>query len=214
MNLSLETEKRTVQNARRGDPRAFQTLYEKHSKYVYRRCLRLTRDPHIAEDLTQEVFIQVWKKLAGFRGDSLFKTWLYQITTNIICMHFRQLQRHSRMEQFCEPEDGLSFEEILPSSSEHPDGKLLLHEVMSVLTPGYRAVLVLHDLKGYKHDEIAVILGVPSGTSKSNLYRARLRLRQAFAGTEREASKLSARGCGPRNLMKSPAHSVLVSQAA
>jgi RNA polymerase sigma-70 factor, ECF subfamily len=185
MGLSIETEKAMIQSVRSGDPRAFEVLYESHSKYVYRRCFRLTRDSRIAEDLTQDIFIQAWKKLSTFRGDCSFKTWLHRITTNILGMYFRRSQRLARLEQCCmAPEEGPSLEELLPSRGEHPDEKLMLCEIMSALTPDYRAILILHDVKGYKHDEIAEILGVPSGTSKSSLHRARLQLRKVLAGDE------------------------------
>jgi len=82
MIWSVETEKIAIENARNGDPNAFQMLYENYSRYVYRRCLRFTHDPATAEDLSQDVFIQVWRKISSFRGDSTFKTWLHPIATN------------------------------------------------------------------------------------------------------------------------------------
>lgn len=178
--LSSATEKSTIRNAQDGDPKAFQMLYENYSQYVYSRCLRLTRDPAAAEDLSQDVFIQVWKKISTFRGQSKFKTWLHRVATNIVFMYLRKVQRHPALEQYNPPARDKWIKERFASPPSNPEDRFLLYQTISVLPPGHRAVLMLHDVDGYKHDEIARILGIPSGTSKSSLHRARYRIRSAF----------------------------------
>lgn len=178
MNWSGETEKKVVGKARAGDLSAFGLLYNNYSQNVYSRCLRLTKDPDAAEDLRQDVFIQAWKKISDFRGDSRFGTWLHRVTTNIVFMHFRKKKRHPEENQISRRvKDQWSFEELLSSGPPQLDNRLLLTQAVSALRPGYRAVLMLHDVDGYKHEEIARILGIPPGTSKSNLYRAHRQIR-------------------------------------
>ena len=178
MKWSGETEKTVIGKARAGDLNAFSILYDNYSQNVYCRCLRLTKDPDAAEDLRQDVFIQAWKKISNFRGDSRFSTWLHRVTTNTVFMHFRKKKRHPEESPISRRiNDQSSIEELLSSGPPQLDNRLLLSQAVSDLRPGYRAVLMLHDVDGYKHDEIAEILGIPSGTSKSNLYRAHRQIR-------------------------------------
>ncbi len=178
MNWSGETEKKVIGRARAGDLHAFGMLYDNYSKNVYSRCLRLTKDPDTAEDLRQDVFIQAWKKISDFRGDSRFGTWLHRVTTNIVFMHFRKKNRHPEESPISRRlNDQWSIEELISSGPPQLDNRLLLTQAVSALRPGYREVLMLHDVDGYKHDEIARILGIPPGTSKSNLYRAHRQIR-------------------------------------
>lgn len=178
MKWSGETEKTVIGKARAGDLNAFSMLYDNYSQNVYSRCLRLTKDPDAAEDLRQDVFIQAWKKISNFRGDSRFSTWLHRVTTNTVFMHFRKKKRHPEESPISRRiNDQSSIEELLSSGPPQLDNRLLLSQAVSDLRPGYRAVLMLHDVDGYKHDEIAQILGIPPGTSKSNLYRAHRQIR-------------------------------------
>ena len=186
---SAEAEDDAIRNARQGDPHAFQRLYENYSSYVYHRCLRLTGDPGMAEDLRQEVFVQVWKGISKFRGDSKFKTWLYRVATNMAYMYLRRTQCRPKMEQYNPlAEDVEIEEEKISSHLFHPEDGLLLGQAMKVLAPKHRAVLVLHDCKGYKHTEIATILGIPCGTSKSILFRARREVRSALQHWRKRSS--------------------------
>jgi RNA polymerase sigma-70 factor (ECF subfamily) len=178
MNWSGETERAVIGKARAGDLNAFGMLYDNYSQNVYSRCLRLTKDPEAAEDLRQDVFIQAWRKISDFRGDSRFGTWLHRVTTNVVFMHFRKKRRHPEDNQITgHANDEWSFEKLLSSGPPQLDNRLLLTQAVSALRPGYRAVLMLHDVDGYKHEEIARILGIPLGTSKSNLYRAHRQIR-------------------------------------
>jgi RNA polymerase sigma-70 factor (ECF subfamily) len=181
MNWSGETEEAVVGKARAGDLSAFGLLYDNYSQNVYSRCLRITKDPNAAEDLRQDVFIQAWKKISDFRGDSRFGTWLHRVTTNILFMYFRKRKRHPEENQFSRrANDQLPLEELLSSGPPQLDNRMLLTQALSALRPCYRAVVMLHDIGGYKHKEIAKILDIPPGTSKSNLYRAHRQIRSGM----------------------------------
>ena len=160
----------------RGEIQPFEELFKAHHRRVYAVCLRMIGNAAEAEDLTQDVFIQVFRKLATFRGESAFSTWLHRLTVNTVLMHFRK--RRSRREQLTEdgevPERPIS--QSVPRSSALLD-RLALNEAILKLSPGYRAVFILHDVEGLQHVEIAEILGCAVGTSKSQLHKARLKLR-------------------------------------
>jgi RNA polymerase sigma-70 factor (ECF subfamily) len=138
----------------------------------------MTRNPEEAEDLTQEVFVLVFRKLDTFRGDSTFTTWLHRMTVNCILMHFRK--NHSRKEQLTAdgelPEHVISARDMLTRIPVLD--RLALDEAIAKLPAGYRAVFILHDVEGLEHLEIANILGCAVGTSKSQLHKARMKLRQ------------------------------------
>ena len=160
-----------------GDMRAFEEVYRRHHRRVYGLCMRMTQNVAEAEDLTQEVFLHLFRKIGSFRGESAFSTWLHQLTVNHVLMHFR---RNKRREQTTD--DGEMPRQIV-RGTEHPGrmqviDKITLDNALARLAPGYRAVFILHDIEGYEHEEIARILGCSTGTSKSQLHKARLRLRK------------------------------------
>lgn len=166
-----------AQRAASGDMPAFEQIYQKHNRRVYSLCLRMTQNPPEAEDLTQEVFIQLFRKLGSFRGDSAFTTWLHRLTVNQVLMHFRK--RSVRDEKTTE--DGETPDQVLPGS-ENPlnmpiVNRLALNKAIAQLPNGYRTVFILHDVEGYEHEEIGRILKVSIGTSKSQLHKARMKLR-------------------------------------
>lgn len=134
-----------------------------------------------AEDLTQEVFLQVFRKLGSFRGDSAFTTWLHRLTVNQVLMHFRK--RGVKLEHTSEEGDFTNVVETPLQSTRRISmvDRLALEKAMSELPPGYRTVFVLHDVEGYEHEEISDILHVSVGTSKSQLHKARMRLRQLLS---------------------------------
>jgi RNA polymerase sigma-70 factor (ECF subfamily) len=138
----------------------------------------MTRNPEQAKDLTQEVFVLVFRKLDTFRGESTFTTWLHRMTVNCVLMHFRK--NHSRKEQLTEdgelPEHVINARDMLTSFPILD--RLALDEAIVKLAPGYRAVFILHDVQGLEHLEIANILGCAVGTSKSQLHKARMKLRR------------------------------------
>jgi RNA polymerase sigma-70 factor, ECF subfamily len=161
-----------------GDKMAFEELYNRHHRRVYSLCLRMLQNPVEAEDLTQEVFIQLYRKIGSFRGDSAFTTWLHRMTVNQVLMHFRK--RSVKFEKTTE--EGDTPEQIV-SGTENPShmrivDKIALDNAIEQLPPGYRSVFVLHDIEGYEHEEISKLLGCSVGTSKSQLHKARLKLRR------------------------------------
>ncbi len=166
------------QLAASGDIKAFEELYQRHNRRVYSLCLRMTRNISEAEDLTQEVFIQLFRKVGSFRGESTFTTWLHRLTVNQVLMHFRK--RSVKMEQTTE--DGETPVQAV-KGTENPIrmsvvDHIALDEAIAQLSPGYRAVFLLHDVEGYEHEEIARMLGRSVGTSKSQLHKARKKLRK------------------------------------
>ncbi|HYE14002.1 MAG TPA: RNA polymerase sigma factor [Pyrinomonadaceae bacterium] len=161
-----------------GDTLAFEELYSRHSRRVYSLCLRMTANTAEAEDLTQEVFIQLHRKLGSFRGESAFTTWLHRLTVNQVLMHFRR--RGIKLEQTAD--DGDAPVQIV-AGTENPNhmpvvDRIALDKAVDQLPPGYRSVFVLHDVEGHEHEEIARMLGCSVGTSKSQLHKARMKLRQ------------------------------------
>ena len=164
------------------DMEAFEEIYRLHHKRVYSICFRMLRNASDAEDITQQVFIQLFRKLHTFRGDSSFTTWLHRMTVNQVLMHFRR--RVVKTEKTTE--DGSTPIRIV-SGTENPSrmaliDRIALNQAIGQLPPGYRMVFILHDLEGFDHDEIGKMLGCAVGTSKSQLHKARQRLRQLLTG--------------------------------
>jgi RNA polymerase sigma-70 factor (ECF subfamily) len=156
----------------------FEDLYRTHYRRVYSICLRMTGSVAEAEDLTQEVFIQLHRKLGSFRGEAAFTTWLHRLTVNQVLMHFRKRSVRSELTtDDGEIPDSVDPDTVNPESMPIVD-RIGLEIAISQLPPGYRAVFVLHDVEGYEHEEIARILGCSAGTSKSQLHKARLKLRR------------------------------------
>ncbi len=165
------------QLAAAGNLAAFEMLYQRYHRRTYSLCLRMTNSQTEAEDLTQEVFIQLFRKIGSFRGDSAFSTWLHRLTVNQVLMHFRR--RSVKNEKTSE--DGEIPEQTV-SGTENPNkmpviDRLALNKAIEQLPPGYKKVFWLHDVEGYEHEEIARMLKLSVGTSKSQLHKARLKLR-------------------------------------
>src|SRR5437870_2280693 len=158
--------------------KAFEQLYQRHNRRVYSLCLRMTQNVTEAEDLAQEVFIQLFRKIGSFRGESAFTTWLHRLTVNQVLMHFRK--RGVKLEHTSEEGDFTNVVETPLQSTRRISmvDKLALENAISQLPPGYRTVFVLHDVEGYEHGEISSLLEVSIGTSKSQLHKARMRLRE------------------------------------
>ena len=164
-------------NAQSHQAQSFEEVFRLHHRRVYSICLRMTGNPAEAEDLTQDVFVLVFRKLASFRGESAFTTWLHRLTVNQVLMHFRK--SHVRKEQLTEDGEipvGTTFDRSRFNRSPVLD-RLALDEAIVQLPHGYRLVFVLHDVEGLEHSEIASLLGCSIGTSKSQLHRARMRMR-------------------------------------
>jgi RNA polymerase sigma-70 factor, ECF subfamily len=163
--------------AGKGDMQAFEILYERHNRRVYSLCLRMTQNPVEAEDLAQDAFIQLYRKIGSFRGESAFTTWLHRLTVNQCLMHFRK--RSVKLERTTQ--EGDTPVQIV-RGTENPNAmpvldRIALDKALEKLPPGYRTVFILHDIEGHEHEEIAKMLGVAVGTSKSQLHKARMKLR-------------------------------------
>ncbi len=166
-----------AQKAATGNISAFELLYERYHRRTFSLCLRMTSSPTEAEDLTQEVFIQLFRKIGSFRGESAFSTWLHRMTVNQVLMHFRR--RSVKNEKTSE--DGEIPEQIVPGTENQAKmpvlDRIALTRAVAQLPPGYRSVFMLHDVEGYEHEEVARLLKISVGTSKSQLHKARLKLR-------------------------------------
>jgi RNA polymerase sigma-70 factor, ECF subfamily len=173
-----------VERVRRGDLGAFEELYRTHSGKLYGLLLRMVGNPADAEDLLQDVFLSAHRKLEGFRGESALGTWLYRLATNHCLDHLRS--RAARTGQLT---DALDEEPGLPDAgsralAERTVAKMDLERALAQLPQGCRAAFVLHDVQGLEHREVAEALGIAEGTSKSQVHKARLRLR-AILGARR-----------------------------
>jgi RNA polymerase sigma-70 factor (ECF subfamily) len=166
-----------AQKAGQGDMSAFEELYRRHYRRVYSLCLRMTQNVSEAEDLAQEAFVQLFRKIGSFRGESAFTTWLHRLTVNQVLMHFRK--RSVRDEKTTE--EGETPDQTV-MGTENPNrmpvvDRIALDNAIAQLPRGYRTVFVLHDVEGYEHEEIGRMLGCAVGTSKSQLHKARMKLR-------------------------------------
>jgi RNA polymerase sigma-70 factor, ECF subfamily len=170
-----------IERAQRGDVEAFRMLYEKHKRRVYSLCLRMTANTAEAEDLAQEAFLQLYRKIGTFRGESAFSTWLHRLSVNVVLMHLRKkslpvvsLEETTQSgEEDSTRRDFGSDDVALTGSID----RLQLQRAVESLPPGYRMIFVLHDVEGYEHNEIAKIAGCSVGNSKSQLHKARMKLR-------------------------------------
>ena len=184
MNTSMDKPERdAIQQAQQGNAQAFEYLYHAHVRRVNRLCFRMVGHQAEAEDLTQEVFLQVFRKIQTFRGESALSTWLYRMTVNVVLMGKRKkpvleipLEDRGGSEN---DRDGADHEigESDPQLVGMID-RVTLQGAMSQLAPGYKIIFILHDVEGFKHQEIAEILGCSPGNSKSQLNRARMKLRR------------------------------------
>lgn len=175
------TETQLIARAQQGDEAAFSAIFEAHKRRVYSLCLRMTGNTAEAEDLAQEAFLQLFRKISTFRGESAFSTWLHRLVVNVVLMHLRK----KSLQQVSLDETDNSQEEPVKRDYGEDDRRLLgsvdrisLTRAIEGLPPGYRAVFVLHDVEGYEHNEIAQIMGCSVGNSKSQLHKARMKLRQ------------------------------------
>jgi len=176
-----ETDFELAQISASGNIAAFEVLYERYHRRTYSLCMRMTNSATEAEDLTQEVFIQLFRKIGSFRGASAFSTWLHRLTVNQVLMHFRKRSVKSEKTS----EDGEMPDQIVTGTA-NPNkmpivDRIALNKAISELPNGYRSVFVLHDIEGYEHEEVARIMGISVGTSKSQLHKARLKLRGLIA---------------------------------
>ncbi len=170
-----------IERAQQGDSAAFEELYTLHKRRVYGICLRMVRNQADAEDLAQEAFLQLFRKLKLFRGESQFSTWLHRLVVNVVLMKLRRkdvCNGGASLDELIEVGDGELKKEV--TSIDHhlilsPE-RIAVGRAIEQLPPGYRLILRMHDLEGFEHNEIAEILGCSIGNSKSQLHKARLAL--------------------------------------
>lgn len=175
------TEAEVIAKAQEGDVGCFEALYVQHKRRVFSLCLRMSKNHAEAEDYTQEAFIQLYRKISSFRFESAFSTWLHRLAVNVVLMHFRHKGLvETSLEQTLEPQHEDEPRREFGATDISLVGlidRLTLEHVIAGLPPGYRMIFVLHDVEGYEHNEIAEMLGCSIGNSKSQLHKARMKLR-------------------------------------
>jgi RNA polymerase sigma-70 factor, ECF subfamily len=165
-----------VRAAQCGDTAAFEAIYRRFSARVHTLCLRICADSYQAEELTQDVFVRIWTKLDTFRWESEFATWLYRVAVNQALSGLRAKKQRTNWELLTDDPAGVAG----PSRNTHPGRILDLEKAIAALPDGARTVFVLHDVEGYRHGEIANLMGLAEGTCKAQLHRARRLLREAL----------------------------------
>jgi RNA polymerase sigma-70 factor, ECF subfamily len=183
------SEAKAIERAKQGDAEAFEALYHLHKRRVYALCLRMTANTSAAEDLTQEAFLQLFRKIGTFRGESAFSTWLHRMAVNVVLMQLRK-----KGLAVVPLEETFDSEEESPKKEPGADDlrlagsidRLRLQDAIRDLPPGYRSVFLLHDVEGYEHNEIATMVGCSIGNSKSQLHKARMKLRELLKTSRAE----------------------------
>jgi len=171
------------------DRQTFHQLYLKHRRVVYSICLRMTENVSEAEDLTQDVFMQLFRTIGSFRAESAFTTWLHRLTVNRVLMRFRKRKVRQRLVRENGDLPAYIIAGIADPGQVRIVDRILLSEVVAKLPNGYREAIILHDIEGLRHDEIAEKRGRSIGTSKSQLHKGRAMLRQLIAGPCQPANR-------------------------
>ena len=183
------SEAEAIERAKQGDAAAFEALYNLHKRRVYSLCLRMTANTAAAEDLTQEAFLQLFRKIGTFRGESAFSTWLHRMAVNVVLMQLRK-----KGLPVVPLEENIETEEESPRKEPGADDprlagsidRMQLQRSIEALPPGYRMIFLLHDVEGYEHNEIAEMVGCSIGNSKSQLHKARMKLREILKTSRAE----------------------------
>jgi len=183
------SEAEAIERAKQGDAAAFEALYNLHKRRVYSLCLRMTANTAAAEDLTQEAFLQLFRKIGTFRGESAFSTWLHRMAVNVVLMQLRK-----KGLPVVPLEENIETEEEAPRKEPGADDprlagsidRMQLQRSIASLPPGYRMIFLLHDVEGYEHNEIAEMVGCSIGNSKSQLHKARMKLREILKTSRAE----------------------------
>ena len=188
------SEAEAIQRAQQGDAEAFERIYRLHNRRVYALCLRMVGNTAEAEDLTQEAFLQLFRKIGTFRGESAFSTWLHRLAVNVVLMRLRKKTlAATSLDEATEPdEDAGGPRKDIGGPDLRLSGsvdRVNLERAVEQLPPGYRSIFVLHDVQGYEHNEIAVIMNCSIGNSKSQLHKARMRLRELLQEAERSRAR-------------------------
>jgi len=206
MPLELEnlSEGEALRLARQGDSAALDILYRRHNQRVYALCLSMVKNPAQAEDLMQDTFVAVLRGIREFRGQSAFSTWLHRVTRNTVLMGFRKRRvQETSLDEMTDPENQRDHTPVefgaADARLEATADRMLLQKAVRRLSRGFRATLLLHDLHGYEHSEVAEMLGCATGTSKSQLHKARLRVRKII-GKSLKSNKRRGRQTSPAHI--------------
>jgi RNA polymerase sigma-70 factor, ECF subfamily len=188
------TEAEAIRRAQQGDAGAFERIYRLHSRRVYALCLRMVGNTAEAEDLVQEAFLQLFRKIGTFRGESAFSTWLHRLAVNVVLMRLRKKTvAVTSLDEQSEPDEEASGPRrdygALDLRLSGSVDRVNLERAVRQLSPGYRSVFVLHDVQGYEHNEIAALMKCSIGNSKSQLHKARMRLRELLHENERDRAR-------------------------
>jgi RNA polymerase sigma-70 factor (ECF subfamily) len=188
------SEAEAIRLSQQGDAAAFERIFRLHNRRVYSLCLRMVGNTAEAEDLTQEAFLQLFRKIQTFRGESAFSTWLHRLVVNVVLMRLRRKSlAETSLEEATEPDEetggprrDIGAPDPLMSGS---IDRVNLERAVEQLPPGYKMVFVLHDMQGYEHNEIAKIMDCSIGNSKSQLHKARTRLRELLHEAQRDKAR-------------------------
>src|ERR1700691_4257645 len=191
-------EAEAIRLAQQGDAAAFERLYRLHNRRVYSLCLRMVGNTAEAEDLAQEAFLQLYRKIGTFRGESAFSTWLHRLAVHVVLMHLRKksvpvisLEETTQGAEDDSPRKDFGADDVALAGS---IDRLQLQRAVNDLPPGYRTIFVLHDVHGYEHNEIAGLVGCSIGNSKSQLHKARMKLRDLLKMNRAEKAGKSRAG--------------------
>jgi RNA polymerase sigma-70 factor, ECF subfamily len=195
------SEAEAIRLAQQGDAGAFERIYRLHSRRVYALCLRMVGNTAEAEDLTQEAFLQLFRKIATFRGESAFSTWLHRLAVNVVLMKLRKKtlaetpleDTNDQAEESGGPRKEIGGPDLLLTGS---IDRVNLERAIDQLPPGYKQVFVLHDIEGFEHNEIAGLMNCSIGNSKSQLHKARMRLRELLQETLRDRARQMRQAAG------------------
>jgi RNA polymerase sigma-70 factor, ECF subfamily len=181
---SKNAEMDLINRAKEGDEEAFSALFQLHKSRVYAVCLRMTKNVADAEDLTQEAFMQVFRNLKAFRGDSAFSTWLHRVAVNTVLMKMRRKKSPPTL-SLDQPvnDDSFCLNAVVGKADPHLSGavdRIALRRAVDDLPQGCRIIYSLHEFEGYQHNEIAEMLKCSIGNSKSQLHKAKLKMREVF----------------------------------
>jgi RNA polymerase sigma-70 factor (ECF subfamily) len=183
-----------IRLAQQGNEAAFECLYQLHKRRVYAICLRMVGNTNDAEDFTQEAFLQLFRKISTFRGESAFSTWLHRLAVNVVLMRLRKKTAPvSSLDELTEPGDeGEGPRRDFGTPDLRLTGsidRMNIERAIGQLPPGYRSVFVLHDVQGFEHNEIAKLMNCSIGNSKSQLHKARTRLRELLQERLRQEAR-------------------------
>jgi RNA polymerase sigma-70 factor (ECF subfamily) len=192
--VPFDSDLELVRRVQRGDSDAFASLFYAHKPRIYSVCLRMTNNTAEAEDLTQDAFFQVFRKLTTFRGDSALSTWLYRVAVNTVLMHFRKkVLRHISLDEPNHQPDGRAVRREYGIRDEQLAGsvdRIALARAIRDLPTGYRTIFLLHEVEGYEHQEIARLLHCSVGNSKSQLHKAKQRIQELLRGSRDQVANL------------------------